>query len=67
MTTYVYDGIEVRKTGRTASKESPTLRGKRFVTLIEITPVGDDVGWKKWVDENSLYVVEENKENNENN
>lgn len=60
MTTYVYDGVEVRKTGRTASKESPTLRGKRTVTLVEITPVGDDDGWKKWVDEDSLYVVDKN-------
>lgn len=53
---FVYDGIEVRKTGRTASK--PSIGGKRQ-TLVEIEPVYDYDGlWKKWVHENALFEID---------
>lgn len=57
--TFVYDGAEVRKTGREAVKEIKTLPGKpqRQTTLIEITPVDEQDGWKKWVDPAHLYAV----------
>ena len=57
MTTFVYEGTEVRKTGRHAVKSVPTLRRAKEITLFEITPVGDEDGWKKWVTEDSLYEV----------
>jgi len=53
--TFVYDDIEVKKTGRTASKPVP---GGKFVTLCEITPNDPDVGtWKKWVNPSSLFII----------
>jgi hypothetical protein len=62
-TTYVYDGVEVTKTARTASKSLSS--GKRDI-LVEITPVSSFTGnWKKWIREIDLYeinpVIEPNK------
>ena len=69
--TYVYDGQEVRKTGRTARKKA---RGSRLVkgttTLttkdqvqIEIEPLkdpnSDATPWKKWVREEELFQIDE--------
>lgn len=57
--TYVYEGTEVRKTGRTATKQGRTV-GTRYPqshTLVEITPVDSTFDWKKWVDEKLLYEV----------
>lgn len=61
--TYVYEGTEVRKTGRTAVR---TLHqghpGKtRELTLVEITPVAD-FEWKKWVSPDQLYEVVSHEE-----
>jgi hypothetical protein len=55
MSTYVFDNIEVKKTGRTAQR---TLPSKKIDQLVEITPVDDKVGtWKKWVREAELFAV----------
>lgn len=64
--TYVYEGAEVKLTGRTASREvkqmtTRTPSGTPRVTnhvLYEITPVHQTVGvWFKWVPFESLYKV----------
>jgi hypothetical protein len=53
--TYVYDNVEVRKTGRTATN---TLPSKRVDIVHEVTPVDTIVGtWKKWVRDDVLFVV----------
>lgn len=54
-TTYVYDNVEVMKTGRTATKD---LRSGKTDELIEVTPKDTIVGaWKKWVREADLFQV----------
>lgn len=55
---YVYDGHEVRKTGRQATKEIPRTKGEpmRF-HLYEVTPI-DDTGWLKWVEEKELFQID---------
>ena len=59
-TTYVYEGTEVRKTGRVAVRELKSIGNKPGKKQIqhEITPIGDDDGWKKWVDEAQLFEVQ---------
>lgn len=65
MTTYVYDGTEVRKTGRVAIRERTAPTRTKFPqppssyggTLVEIEPVDPDMSWKKWVSESQLYTV----------
>jgi len=66
--TYVYDGQEVRKTGRTARKKP---RGGRLVkgaaakemVQIEIEALPDpnsaSAPWKKWVREEELFQIDE--------
>jgi hypothetical protein len=60
--TYVFDGVEVKKTGRRAHKmtniKEPSSGKTRSFELVEITPV--DVSgfqWTKWVRESELYVI----------
>jgi hypothetical protein len=54
--TYVFENIEVRKTGRTAKNK---LRSGKIDELVEITPVDTSVGgWKKWVREDILFEVD---------
>lgn len=53
--TYVFDNVEVKKTGRIAHKP---LRSGKIDTVVEITPIDGVFGsWKKWVSEDTLYVV----------
>jgi hypothetical protein len=53
--TYVYDNVEVEKTGRTAAK---TLKSSKVDVLVEITPTNPTQGtWKKWVRETDLFEV----------
>lgn len=53
--TYVYDNVEVKKTGREAKK---TLKSGSVDQLVEITPVDSIVGsWKKWVRNAELFEV----------
>ncbi len=61
--TYVFDGVEVKKTGRRAQKttqiKEPFANGKtRSFELVEITPV-DTSGfqWTKWVRETELFTI----------
>lgn len=64
MTTYVYEGTEVRKTGRVATKErTRTSRSgvAAIDSLVEIEPVDPDMSWKKWVNEIHLYTVSGDK------
>lgn len=54
METYIYDGVEVKKTGRVAEKQA----GAKKVQMIEITPVDENDGtWKKWVFPQSLFRI----------
>ena len=53
--TYVYENVEVKKTGRMAQK---TLKSGSIDQLVEITPVDTIVGsWKKWVRDAELFEV----------
>lgn len=56
--TFVHEGIEVKKTGKVATKTLPSLGGKppRLLKIYEITPV-KDFDWVKWVAEEQLYKV----------
>ena len=58
METFVFEGTEVKKTGRTASKKLPIKN--RELILIEITPVDTTFDWKKWVRPEDLYEVKNN-------
>lgn len=64
MKTYVFDGTEVRLTGREAVKRIMTVPGKppREMKLMEITPVDDTFDWKKWVPLDQMYEVIDKKE-----
>jgi hypothetical protein len=57
---FVFNGIEVKLTGRRAQK---TLRNNTEI-LFEIQPADPDEGcWKRWVRQVELYEIQEN--NNE--
>ena len=62
MTSYVFEGTEVRKTGRKAQRKVPQPGKERIFEVYEITPVGDDFDWKKWVRPEELYEIVENQE-----
>lgn len=63
MSSYVFDNVEVKKTGRTASKK---LKSGKVDELFEITPVDEAVGrWKKWVRDAELFEVADDEENEE--
>ncbi len=56
-TSYVLNDVEVKLTGRKASK--PGAGGKRQ-ELVEVTPIDEDQGtWKKWVPRQTLFEIEE--------
>ncbi len=53
--TYVYEQVEVKKTGRTASQK---LRSGKVDIIYEITPVDSMNGsWRKWVREDQMFQV----------
>lgn len=55
--TFVFENVEVRKTGRTATKPALGL-GKGNLTLVEVTPVSEfDGTWKRWVIPTSLFNI----------
>jgi len=60
MNTYVLNTIEVKLTGRTASKAQLARREGTFIkSLVEVTPVDKDTGeWKTWVTMDQLFIVE---------
>ena len=56
-TTYVFENIEVKKTGRKAQRK---LKSGKVDELVEITPVDEKVGtWKKWTRDAELFEVGE--------
>jgi hypothetical protein len=58
--TFVFDGTEVKKTGRKAHKKVPVVGGKeRILELIEITPFDSEAAeWKKWVRPEELFEIQ---------
>ena len=58
--TFVYEGQEVKLTGRVAQRAIGKSEAKKIHELVEITPVEDE-SWKKWIDRSQLYEVQENK------
>lgn len=58
--TYILGDIEVKETGRTASK---MLRKGNIMIVHEITPANiEDGSWKKWVNLSELYKVNSDKQ-----
>lgn len=56
---YVFEGTEVKLTGRTAKKPS-TLTPGGTIILYEVSPADDEtIQWKKWVKEADLFIIEE--------
>lgn len=56
--TFVYDQVEVKKTGRKAVRPAVN-KTNCAVTLYEITPVHEYDGlWKKWVVDNALFIID---------
>lgn len=69
MTTYVFNSVEVKLTGRTASKQieivkrRPASRTMVEQTLHEITPSNSEDGsWKKWVVLEELFTIKDKDE-----
>jgi hypothetical protein len=62
--TYIFEGIEVVKTGRDAIREVKNTSGKvlKSLTLVEIKPLNNDISWVKWVDPSLLFVVRSKNE-----
>lgn len=59
MTTYVFENVEVEKTGRTAQRK---LKSGKTDELVEVTPADQNTGtWKKWAREADLFEVGETK------
>ena len=59
--TFVYNNVEVTRTGRTAEKK---LGSGRVDKLFEITPIDKfDGTWKKWVRDAELFDVNEDGPN----
>lgn len=61
MTTYVFEGIEVVLTGRTAKKKAGRATSKNQESLMEIIyeiePVDKVVNWQKWVSKDDMFEV----------
>lgn len=56
--TYVYDGKEVRPTGRIAERKGKPI-------LIEVVPLGatpDDKAYAKWVRTDELYIIKQTEQ-----
>lgn len=61
METFVYEGTEVKKTGRSAVKTLTAGTRTKELSLVEITPVDTTFDWKKWVRPEDLYTVHESR------
>ena len=55
--TYIYKGIEVKPTGRKASKKKK--RSSEQIFLHEIKPVDEKIDFLEWVNLEDLFKVEE--------
>lgn len=63
--TYVYGDIEVKLTGRYATKGRVARRQGQNSTLLEIyeiTPIDKDLDWTKWVKLDELYIIKTNED-----
>lgn len=58
--TYVYDGTEVKLTGRQAtnSRQKSNTKIHPDFTLVEVKPLDKDLTWSKWVKQSELYVIQ---------
>lgn len=62
---YIYDGVEVIQTGRTATKnivnKMSRSQNSTKLRLFEIQPADTSThgDWKKWVSLDDLYTIEE--------
>lgn len=57
--TYVFEGVEVKLTGRVAKKPS-TMNANVTLIQYEVHPADDEaVQWKKWAKEADLFIIEE--------
>ena len=55
MPSYIFEGVEIKPTGKTASRKT---RSGKEETIHEVTPVSQQIGsWKEWVDLTTLYIV----------
>lgn len=54
--TFIYQGIEVKLTGRTATQNISSKR-KNPDQLVEITSIDPELTWTKFVNYNSLYII----------
>ena len=55
--TYVYEGVEVMLTGRTAQKRS-TMSKDLVLTQYEVQPADQEgIQWKKWAKADDLYTI----------
>jgi hypothetical protein len=59
--TYIYTDIEVKLTGRCATKQKVAPRNSVTkhldVVLYEIAPVDKDMDWTKWVKISDMYII----------
>jgi hypothetical protein len=56
LSTYIFQDVEVKKTGRAAVKRGPF--GGKDIILYEVTPIRDNDGtWTKFVPIESLFTV----------
>lgn len=72
MEKYVYDGVEVVATGRTARRKAKrtTSRGtddSEVLIEIECADKAVPVKWKKWVSKTDLFEIEEANQDEESN
>jgi hypothetical protein len=55
---FIYDGVEVKYTGRVAKRPS-TLSANKVLEVREIVPVDpESIQFKKWVKPEDLFVVD---------
>ena len=59
MKTFVFDGTEIKLTGREAVKKVVVGFKTRELKLVEITPADNTFDWKKWVPMEQLYEISE--------
>lgn len=57
--TYVFEGVEVKLTGRVAKKPS-TMSANVMLIQYEVQPADEEVPqWKKWAKEADLFTIHE--------
>ena len=62
MTSYIYNDVEVKLTGRTATKPQKERRSSTNnpKQLLEITNIDQTIEiWKKWVAVEEMYIIDE--------